>query len=151
MLNDINYLLIISINIFLYLIFHTNNKRTFFLYIIIKNFFFTLVAVLLTMKIQIKNDFLKFVSSHSYSIYLLQRIIFIYFSEKGILNDYPFIRFFFQFSLVVLISCIFDKYTIYIDLFLKKCMNKKNNKNGNKILVVDYLKNNELTKLIEIS
>jgi peptidoglycan/LPS O-acetylase OafA/YrhL len=90
------------------------------------------------MKIQLKNDFLKFLNSHSYSIYLLQRIVFMYFREKGILNNNTFIRFFFQFSLILLISCIFDRITIYIDILFKKRTKEKNaNKANNKIKMIE--------------
>lgn len=149
MLNDINYLVIMSIIAYLYNKFYTCHKRASLFYIIIKNFFFTLIIVLLTMKIQLKNDFLKFLNSHSYSIYLLQTIIFIYISKKGALKRYPFIRFFFQFSVVALMSCIFDECTIYIDIFLKNCINKKYNKKENKSLE-DFDKNNKLINMIEI-
>ena len=153
MLNDIIYLTIITIIAFSYYKFHIHINRVVLFYKTIKNFFFTLMAVLLTMKIQFKNDFLKFMNSHSYSIFLLQRIIFILISEKGIFKDYPFIRFFIQFSVVVLISCIFDKYTIYIDIFLKYRINKNNKNNTQKEnkLISDIVKNIEVAKLIEIS
>ena len=153
MLNDIIYLTIITIIAFSYYKFHIHINRAVLFYKAIKNFFFTLMAVLLTMKIQFRNDFLKFMNSHSYSIFLLQRIIFILISEKGIFKDYPFIRFFIQFSVVVLISCIFDKYTIYIDIFLKYRINKNNKNNTQKEnkLISDIVKNIEVAKLIEIS
>jgi len=149
MLNNINYLFIISIIIYSYYRFHIY-KRKFLLYIIIKNFFFTLIAILLTMKIQLKNDFLKVLNSHSYSIYLLQRIVFIYILKKGLFKSFPFIRFFFQFSVVLLMSCIFDKYTIYIDIFLKNYINKNITKKGNKIMI-DNVKNSEIIKVMKIS
>lgn len=153
MLNDISYLAIISIIAFSYYKFHIHINRAILFYKNIKNFFFTLMAVLLTMKIQFKNDFLKLMNSHSYSIFLLQRIIFILIYEKGIFKDYPFIRFFIQFSVVVLISCIFDKYTIYIDIILKNRIikNNKNNTQKENKLISDIVKNNEVAKLIEIS
>jgi peptidoglycan/LPS O-acetylase OafA/YrhL len=138
MFNDIIYLGFMSIVIYFYYKYHLHPKEGLLLYRSIKNCIFCLVAVLLTMKIQLKNDFLKFLNSHSYSIYLLQRIVFMYFREKGILNNNAFIRFFFQFSLILLISCIFDRITIYIDILFKKRTKKKNaNKANNKIKMIE--------------
>ena len=91
------------------------------------------MTILLTMKIQFKNDFLKLMSSHSYSIFILQRLVFIFISEKGIFKDYPFIRFSIQFSVVVFKSCISDKYNIYLDIFLKNRINKNKTKKEKKI------------------
>ena len=135
--NDINYFSLLSIIVYLYYKFYTQDEKAFLLYKISKNFFFTLIGVILTMKIQLKNDFLKFLNSHSYSIYLLQRIVFIYISQKGILKSYPFIRFFFDFSIVILMSCLFDKYSINIDIFLKNYKKKSQNIQDNKKLI-DY-------------
>ena len=138
MFNDIIYLGFLSIVIYFYYKFHLQPKEGLLLYRSIKNCIFCIVAVLLTMKIQLKNDFLKFLNSHSYSIYLLQRIVFIYFREKGILKNNAFIRFFFQFSLILLISCIFDRITIYIDILFKKCINRKyTKKKNNKIKLIE--------------
>jgi peptidoglycan/LPS O-acetylase OafA/YrhL len=132
-----NYFSLLSIIVYLYYKFYTQDEKAFLLYKISKNFFFTLIGVILTMKIQLKNDFLKFLNSHSYSIYLLQRIVFIYISQKGILKSYPFIRFFFDFSIVILMSCLFDKYSINIDIFLKNYKKKSQNIQDNKKLI-DY-------------
>ena len=142
MLNDIIYLGFMSIIIYFYYKFHLHPKEGLLLYRSIKNCIFCIVAVLLTMKIQLKNDFLKFLSTHSYSIYLLQRMVFIYIRQKGILKNNTFIRFCFQFSLILLISCIFDRITIYIDILFKKCINRKNTKKNN---------HNNNTKIIELS
>jgi peptidoglycan/LPS O-acetylase OafA/YrhL len=133
--NDINYFSLLSIIIYLYYKFYIHDKKAILLYKILKNFFFTLILVILTMKIQLKNDFLKFLNSHSYSIYLLQRIVFIYILQKGILKSYPFIRFFFDFSIIILMSCLFDKYSIYIDIFLKNYFKISQNNRDNKKLV----------------
>ena len=133
MFNDIIYLGFISIASYFYYKFHLHPKEGLLLYRSIKNCIFCIVAVLLTMKIQLKNDFLKFLNSHSYSIYLLQRIVFIYFHQKGILKNSSFIRFFFQFSLILLISCIFDRITIYIDILFKNYSNRKHTNQKNSI------------------
>lgn len=74
MKNDIRYLVAVSAIICIY--YNFNNTRT-----IIKRSFwnlsFALLVILISMKIRIKNEFLKFLNDHSYSIYLFQRLIFI--------------------------------------------------------------------------
>jgi len=142
MFNDIIYLGLISIVTYFYYKYHLHPKEGLLLYRSIKNCIFCIIAVLLTVKIQLKNDFLKFLNSHSYSIYLLQRMVFIYFRQKGILKNNSFIRFFYQFSLILLISSIFDRITIYIDILFKKSTNT-NRKHINK--------KNDIIKMIELS
>lgn len=94
------------------------------------------------MKIRFKNNFLLLLNSHSYSIYLLQRIVLIYFYRKGFFKNNEFIGFCCEFIIVIFIAISFDKYTIFIDNFLKK--NKKINIKSGKFLISNTLKMKEL-------
>ena len=135
MLNDIIYFTLLSIFIYIYYIYYVHQikiKKS-VLYRSIKNMFFSLIIIILTMKIQFKNDFLKFMSSHSYSIYLLQRVTMIFIHQKGYFKNNEFIRFFFELSIVILMACVFDKYTIFIDKLFKRYKNNEKNENNNKI------------------
>lgn len=89
----------------------------------LNNCFFTLLAVLITMKIKFQNEFLNMLSSHSYSIYLLQRIIMIYIYKKNYFYQNEFFKFFIEFIIVIFIAIIFDKYTFFIDKLLKSINN----------------------------
>ena len=60
----------------------------------IKNSLFTIIAILVTMKIKFNNEFLNLLSNHSYSIYLLQRVVMIHIYQKGYFCKSVFIRFF---------------------------------------------------------
>jgi hypothetical protein len=121
MFNDIIYFISTSTFAYFYYIFYKHPNRANVYYISLKNLFFTLLTVVLTMKIKFNNDFLKFLNSHSYSIYLIQRIPMIFIAKKGIFRDNLFIGFFFEFSVVVTMACIFDKFTKFIDTFIYKC------------------------------
>ena len=52
---------------------------------------FSLLVDLITMKVQLNNDFLKFMNLHSYSIYLLQRVVFLVFAFKKIFKNHNLI------------------------------------------------------------
>ena len=72
------------------------------------------------MKIRFKNDYLIFLTSHSYTIYLSQRVVMIYFSRKGYFKENVFINFFFEFLIVIFIALVFDKCTSFLDYFFIK-------------------------------
>ena len=123
--NDILYFGIIFTLVLLYYKFYTNMQRIIF-YVSIKNGIYTIIIILVSMKIRLKNDFLLLLNRHSYSIYLLQRVIMIYVSAKRIFNDNIFISFFFEFTGILFISSLFDKYTSFIDIIiLRKKLGKK--------------------------
>ena len=67
MKNDIFYFLILSITI---LIFYESSKINNLFFISLSNAIFSLLIFFISMKIKLKNDFLKFLNTHSYSIYL---------------------------------------------------------------------------------
>ena len=81
---------------------------------------FCLIIIFISIKIRFNNKFLTLLNSHSYSIYLIQRIImrYIYFTKSFESNE--IIRFFFEFIAVILFSIIFDKYSFFIDQYFKR-------------------------------
>lgn len=72
------------------------------------------------MKIKFNNEFLMFLNSHSYSIYLLQRVIMITVYHYKYFHNNEFIRFIFIFASTLFISSIFDHYFRFIDTFFKQ-------------------------------
>ena len=124
MKNDIYYFTFLSFFIAFYYYFYIYKIR--FIWInLITNCFFSLVVILISMKIRLNNEFLNLLNSHSYSIYLLQRIVMIFIYFKQYFKNNDLIRFFFEFIVILLISSIFDRYTFFIDnYFLKKTKKK---------------------------
>ena len=115
--NDIYYFLIVSANIFLF--FKILNINRLF-YISLKNILFSLIIVLISMKIKFKNELLIFLSSHSYSIYLLQRLVMRITFKYNIFKNSDFIQISFEFTSIFFIACLFDKYAIFIDKYFKR-------------------------------
>ena len=104
-------------------------KREHIYNIILKNGAFTLISIIFTMKIKLKNEFLNLLSNHSFSIYLFQRLVMLHILKKGYFENHIFIKFIFEFLLVIFIAIIFDKYTKFIDnTFKKKIIKNKYNK-----------------------
>lgn len=132
MKNDITYFLTIIFFILIYFQFYTIEHKN-IKNVSLNNCLFTLIAVLITMKIKFKNEFLNLLSSHSYSIYLFQRIIMIYIFKKGYFRKNIFFKFFIEFILVIFISILFDKYTFFIDKSLKSINNSKEMKKSKKV------------------
>ena len=91
------------------------------------------------MKIRFNNEFLNLLNSHSFSIYLLQRIVMRFIYYKQYFKNNELIRFFFEFILIILISTIFDKFTTSIDYYFggKNYQNKAfiNNEKQKMILI----------------
>ena len=81
---------------------------------------FCIIVVLMNMKIKFDNEFLKFLNVHSYSIYLLQRVILTTFDEKKYLEEYECLRVFLQIILIILIASTFDYSTSFIDKYFKR-------------------------------
>ena len=127
MKNDINYYVVLIIFIIFYYKFYTS-ERKYIINILLKNGVFTFISILFTMKIKFKNDFLDLLTSHSYSIHILQRIVMIYILKKGYFENNDFIKFFFEFLLVILIAILFDKYTNFIDKLLSRKIIPKKDK-----------------------
>ena len=140
--SDIYYFGIMSITI--YLFYTTLNKYT-LIKILLKSDLFAILVVLLTMKIKFNNDFLKFLNSHSYSIYLLQRLIMGIICKKRIFQNYNFIKTSFEFTSIFFISSIFDKYTFFVDKLFKRNLNKNHN---NKYIIISNININNMNKKI---
>lgn len=119
--NDIYYYGIISIIIFLF--YKTYNNYT-LIKISMKNALFALLIISITIKVKFNNEFLKFLNSHSYSIYLLQRLVMWIVIKKRILQNHNFIQISFEFTSIIFISTLFDKYTFFVDKLLKKSYKK---------------------------
>jgi peptidoglycan/LPS O-acetylase OafA/YrhL len=122
--NDIIFLG--SLLIFI-IIFYLINKIN-LLFISIQNCLFCIIIALITMKVRFKNEFLKFLNNHSYSIYLLQRVVMIFVYNNNLFINSFFIRFFFIFTTTLFLSSIFDKYTFFINKFFLKVANNNNKK-----------------------
>ena len=117
MKNDIYYFFITSVIIYLYhIVFNSYSlmNRSF------RNTLFSLIIVLTSTKIKLNNDFLQFLNSHSYSIYLLQKLILWVTYEKKIFKNDNFIQISFEFISIFFISSIFDKYNLF-KIFLIIC------------------------------
>ena len=65
-----------------------------------RNSSFSILVVLISMKIKFNNEFLKFLNSHSYSIYLLHRIVLSVVKRKNYLNNCEFIKISFEFTFI---------------------------------------------------
>ena len=122
--NDIIFLA--SLLIFI-IIFYLINKIN-LLFISMQNCLFCIIIALITMKVRFKNEFLKFLNNHSYSIYLLQRVVMIFVYHNNLFINSFFIRFFFIFTTTLFLSSIFDKYTFFINKFFLKVENNNNKK-----------------------
>ena len=127
MRNDIFYFGNTSIIIVLYYYYYHKKGKNIIL-ISITNSLFCLIIVILTMKIRLKNEFLLFLNTHSYSIYLLQRQVMIFIFHKRYFLNNEFIRFFFMFIIILFESNLFDKYTNCINkIFYYKSKESQNN------------------------
>ena len=118
MKNDITYFFSLSCLILIYYYFYIYTIKTLWIAIFI-NCFFSLIIVLISMKIRFNNDFLNLLNSHSFSIYLLQRIVMRFIYLKQFFQNNELIRFFFEFILILLVSTIFDKSTTCIDYYFR--------------------------------
>ena len=125
MKNDIIYLGILSILVSIYYYYYIYKIKT-VLIVSITHSFFCLIVVFISMKIRFDNEFLRLLNSHSFSIYLLQRIVMRFIYYKNYFKYNNIIRFFFEFILILLISIIFDNYTNFIDkIFIVNNLKKK--------------------------
>ena len=125
MKNDQIYFgIMILLIVFYYKLYNINNKNIY--NVSLKNCFFILILVLMTIKIKFNNPLLTLLNSHSYSIYLLQRLVMRHIHKKRYLKNHEFISFFLQFLLVIFMAIIFDKYTFFINSLFQT--NEKRNK-----------------------
>ena len=139
MYNDIIYYGILIIFILAYYYYYIASKENIY-NIFLKNAFFTFVAIFLTMKIRFKNEYLFLLNNYSYSIYLLQRVVFIHTIKKKYFYNNELIRFFFDYLFTIFLAALFDKYTNSINYLLKYKNKREKQKiilNNNNILVDD--------------
>jgi len=122
MKNDIHYFSISSLMIAIYFYLYINIFKSISANLL-SNCSFCIIIIIISMKIRFNNQFLLFLNSHSFSIYLLQRIVMSFIRYKNLFKKNEFIRLFFEFITIISFSCIFDKY-IKID----KLFSQKNNK-----------------------
>ena len=125
MKDDSYYFLIVLIIKIIYYFFYINLFRS-LLNRLMRNCFFCIIVVFISLKIRFYNSFLIFLNSHSFSIYLLQRIIMIIVSHKQYFENNEFIRLSFEFTAIISLSCIFDKYFKTEKLFFRENKLKKN-------------------------
>ena len=119
MKNDISYYGSLYLLIIIYYYYYTYKRRSIII-VSITNILFSLIIIIITMKVRFNNDFLNLLNSHSYSIYLLQRVVMriIYYKKYFLHNE--LIRFFIEFIAILFITSIFDKYTLFIDKYFKR-------------------------------
>ena len=145
MKNDINYFLIISIVVFIfYKVLSINNL----FFISITNALFAILLVFISMKVKLGNEFLESLNSHSYSIYLLQRLILWLVYKENLFKDSEFIQIIFEFTSIIFISLLFDKYTTFIDKFVKGNIYKSGT---NQYSPIDNINYNDIINLNLIS
>lgn len=119
--NDICYFSITSIIIFIYYEFQRFKS---FINFLIRNTLFSLLIILISIKVKFNNEFLLFINSHSFSIYLIQRLIFWIDYRKKIFVKSDFFQISFEFTFILFFATLFDKYTCFIDkYFLKNHVN----------------------------
>ena len=116
---DSSYFLILSSFSLIFSYFYINKDISISMHIFM-NSTFCIIVILLNMKVKFDNQFLKFLNIHSYSIYLLQRVILRTFYEKKYLGNYECLRIFLQFILIILIATTFDYSTFFIDKYFKR-------------------------------
>lgn len=136
--SDIYYFGIISTTILIYYKVFDNNNL---IYISITNILFSLLIVFITIKVKFSNSALNFLNSHSYSIYLLHRLVMSVCYRKQIFKNSEFIQISFEFTSIFLISSLFDKYTLWIDKLFKK---KYNEIESIKYIPLNYINYNSL-------
>ena len=135
--SDIVYFGILSFIIYIYYNFYYTYT---ILYRSIRNISFSFIVILISMKVQFKNDFLKFLNSHSFSIYLLQRISMIIVYRKKLFINNNFIQISFEFTSTFFLASLFDKYTAFIDQYFR--LNSVNlTKNNYKVINNIYINN----------
>ena len=123
MKNDICFYGILSLSIIIYYNYYNRIKTVWS--VSITNAIFSFITVLISMKVRFNNEFLTLLYSHSYSIYLLQRVVMRFISVKKLFEKNEFIKFFFEFSMILFISIAFDDSTQFIDKIFKRKIEKK--------------------------
>ena len=115
--NDIYYYGIVSSTILIYYNFFT--VKLSLIGISIKNVLFAILIIFISSKVRFNNSFLRFLNLHSFSIYLLQRVVMSIVSKKRIFIHSDFFQISFEFTSIFFIASLFDKYTTFIDKLFK--------------------------------
>ena len=144
MIYDFSYFGILIFFCLIYSYFYVNRYISIFIHILM-NGTFCIIVVLMNMKIKFDNEFLHFLNAHSYSIYLLQRVILTTFNEKKYLEEYECLRLFLQIILIILIATTFDYSTSFIDKYFKR-VDKRLESKKHVELVGESQKNIEIKK-----
>ena len=119
MINDFIYYGIVSSFIIILYVFYIHAKDS----LLINNFIngtFSITIILITMKVRLDNEFLKFLNIHSFSIYLLQNLILQVCKNKNLFNKHEFIRIFIEFLFTIFFSTTFDFIMVFIDKYFKR-------------------------------
>ena len=133
--SDIHYFGFTSVVIFIYYKFSQTNDL---INISIKNSLFVILIIIISIKIKFNNDLLKFLNTHSFSIYLFQRLVFMIVYKKDIFKNNDFLKISFEFTSIFFLACIFDKYTIFIDKYFKRDLNKNKINKYIPINIINY-------------
>ena len=108
------------------------------------NGIFSLIVILITMKIRFDNEFLRFLNIHSYSIYFLQRVVLRTFYEENYLIEHEFIRIILQIVLILFIATTFDYSTSFIDRFFKRVDHRLEIKENIELVEEPKIKDNKI-------
>ncbi len=107
MKNDIIYSCTLAVVVVAYFLAYMHRWDRFLIYEIWAILFCTLV-ILLTMKISLQNEVLKFLGKHIFSIYILQRIPMIFLDHYGVSDRHKYVFLVASFALTTAIAVAFD-------------------------------------------
>ena len=114
MKNDLSYFFILLLAIFLYGILYSRHGVNVWFYsgwAIL----FTILVMLLSLKIQFNNYFLQFLGNHIFSIYILQRLPMNALNHYGKIAMHPYLSFVLAFICTLFIALVFDRFTAELD------------------------------------
>lgn len=110
MRNDILYFTVLALLTAVYIFTYLHRWDRFFIYEIWA-VLFTLGVVLITMKVKIESNLLKWFGEHIFSIYILQRIPMIIFTELGIAARHKYIFIIISIAATIPFAAMFDHLT----------------------------------------
>ena len=110
MKNDIIYLIAVA-GMTLAYIFTYLRRDDRLMYYILWSFAFTIITVMVTMKVDIQSNILKWFGEHIFSIYILQRIPMIILKELGVTDRHKYIFLIVSFALTCAMAVVFDYLT----------------------------------------
>lgn len=114
MKNDLSYFCVLLIVIIFYGLFYSRHGINVWFYsgwAVL----FTMIVILLSLKIQFDNYFLQFLGDHVFSIYILQRLPMNALSHYGKIATHPYLSFILAFICTLFIAIAFDRFTIELD------------------------------------